>query len=176
MRQGDMSEVILVGLITAGSALAGVFISQFFEARKRASEERRWYAEFFLGRKVDALHNLYAALMDSDFEILRYGYAGVPSNTQKDKDRVHSVKDRYMKAFGIAALYLDKDTRRKIIDYHNTFSEIMIRLVTLEQADDSAPKVLSADWDKLSQEFKDITESLSQMLNPPALIKAARLR
>ena len=53
---------ILVALIVAGSTLAGVLITQHYESKKRKSEEKRWYADYFLRKQDDALNNLYAAL------------------------------------------------------------------------------------------------------------------
>jgi len=81
-----MTEIILVGIISATSALLGVCITQRYELRKRESEERRWYADYFLGRKIDALNNLHATLFDCYFTMNFYGNCS-PSTLQEFKEK-----------------------------------------------------------------------------------------
>lgn len=65
-----MSDTIIVGIIASVSAILGVAVSQIFELLKRKSEEKRWYSEFFLGRKIDALHRLYTSLVDCNYILI----------------------------------------------------------------------------------------------------------
>jgi putative exporter of polyketide antibiotics len=66
----DAQQAALIGAVVA-AVISGVFlliiqaVSLLSDRTKRRAEERRWYAEFFLSRKVEALHNLYAAVVDS---------------------------------------------------------------------------------------------------------------
>ena len=105
----------LVAIISAASALLGVFITQFYESRKRALEEKRWYAEFFLGRKIDALNSLYAALVDCHYTINFYGN-DPPSTMQEFKEKIQSKENAYLRAKVIASIYLDEGAD-KIMDY-----------------------------------------------------------
>jgi hypothetical protein len=106
---------MLVAIISAASAPLGVFITQFYESRKRASEEKRWYAEFFLGRKIDALNSLYAALVDCHYAMSFYGN-DPPSTMQDFKEKVQSKENAYLRAKVIASIYLDEGAD-KIMDY-----------------------------------------------------------
>jgi len=45
---------LLYIIIGAACSLIGVYITQYYESKKRKSEEKRWYADYFLGRKIDA--------------------------------------------------------------------------------------------------------------------------
>jgi len=101
-----MTETILVGIISATSALLGVGITQLHESKKRKSEERRWYADYFLGRKIDALNNLYVALVDCHFIMNFYGNFP-PSTLQEFKEKVLPKEDAYLRSKVIASIYLD---------------------------------------------------------------------
>ncbi|MFC1893557.1 hypothetical protein ACFLYR_05955 [Chloroflexota bacterium] len=49
---------IITPIISALSALFGVWLTQRYESKKRESEERRWYADYFLGRKMTRLKTI----------------------------------------------------------------------------------------------------------------------
>ena len=101
-----MTETICVGIISAASALLGVWITQHYESRKRESEERRWYADYFFGRKIDALSDLYAALIDCYSTMLFYA-SSPPSTLREYKENVQAKKDAYWRAKAMASVYLD---------------------------------------------------------------------
>lgn len=82
-----MTQTILVAIISAASALLGVWIAQRYESIRRKSEQRRWYADYFLGRKFDALNNLYASLVDCHFTMNFYGNYP-PSTLQEFMEKV----------------------------------------------------------------------------------------
>ena len=106
-----MTETILVGIISTVSALLGVWITQRYESRKKESEERRWYADYFLGRKIDALSNLYATLVDCHFTMNFYGNCP-PSTLQEFKEKVLPKEEAYLRAKVMASIYLDDETNK----------------------------------------------------------------
>jgi hypothetical protein len=65
-----MNQVILASIISAASALIGVWITQYYNAKKNQSEEKRWYSDYFLKAKIEALQNVYSTLNDC-FSTLR---------------------------------------------------------------------------------------------------------
>jgi hypothetical protein len=93
-------------LIAIISALLGVLITQYYESKKRPSEEKRWYAQFFLGRKIDALNSLYAALVDCYYTLNFYGMTP-PSTMQEFKEKIQPKENAYLRAKVIASIYFD---------------------------------------------------------------------
>src|SRR5438046_9639959 len=58
------------GFAVLGGVIAGLFalrvqaMQSAAEERRRLAEERKWYAEFFLTRKIDALTTFYTGLVE----------------------------------------------------------------------------------------------------------------
>lgn len=171
-----MSDVLLGAVI----ALTSVFLTLLFDVLKRASEERRWYAEFFLGRKVEALHNLHTAVVEGYFLILRYKGVSTPEEAQQFKIDVGSPTLTLARAYTKAILYLDRRSQDKIdafVSFYNEVAHIIAdRATSNSEGKNSNSKDYSLDLTKLDKGYIEATELLRQMLNPPALRKAARLR
>ena len=60
-----MTDGVKIAIISSASVLGGVIASQVFELLKRKSEERRWYADYFLPKKYESISNLYAAIQST---------------------------------------------------------------------------------------------------------------
>jgi hypothetical protein len=170
-----MAETILVGLITAASALLGVWITQRHESRKRESEERRWYADYFLGRKIDALNNLYAALVDCHFTMNFYGNCP-PSTLQEFKEKVQPKEEAYLLAKVMASIYLDEEADRIMSNALGAFKQASMAIL-LSLPDDQcpvnknsySPEIRSFDWGRFSDAYDKAVACLKAMLNPKVL-------
>jgi hypothetical protein len=107
-----MNDIVLSGLgsafIAAVAALLGVFITQYHESTKRKSEELRWYTDYFLGKKIDALDNLHIALYDCFYALNFYGNYP-PTKLQEFNENVQSKVDSYLKALVLASVYLNDE-------------------------------------------------------------------
>ena len=170
-----MTEAILVGIISAASALLGVLITQHYESRKRESEERRWYADYFLGKKIDALNNLYAALVDCHFTMNFYGNS-LPSTLQEFKENVQSKVGAYLRAEVMASIYLDDEADKSMSNALEAFKQASMA-IWLSLPDDQCsanknsydPSNRYFNWKSLSDTYEKAVACLKDMLNPKVL-------
>jgi len=171
--------VAIVGAVGALiSALAGVLITQLYELFKRRSEEKRWYAEFFLGKKIDAISNLYAALIDYFFAIDRYRNSP-PATLLAYYENFHSKKQAYWRATAMATIYMDSETRTAVIQAANVFDKASTAIL-LSLPDDECPVdkdsydagARNIDQSELIDAHSEAVEHLSEMLNPAILEEA----
>jgi hypothetical protein len=170
-------EVILVGILSALSALAGTLITQLYESRRRLSEENRWYAEFFLSRKVDALQNLYAALVECHHTLNFYG--NVPPKTLiEHREQVMSRVEAYLKAMSLASLYLDDEAENILSKALGAFRQASMAIFLSLPDDqcpankDSYPEIIkNLDWKAFLKAYESAAQYLKKILNPHILRK-----
>lgn len=165
----------VVGIVTAASALLGVWITQRHESRKRESEERRWYADYFLGRKIDALSNLHAALFDCHSTMAFYG--NVPPRTlQEFKERVQPKEEAYLRAMAMASIYLNEEANAIMSDTLGAFRQASTA-IWLALPDDECPvrkesyddSVRYLNWHKFRETYETAVGCLKGMLSPEVL-------
>ncbi|MDD5511005.1 MAG: hypothetical protein PHI12_09350 [Dehalococcoidales bacterium] len=164
---------IVTPIITAASTLLAVWLTQRNESRKRGSEEKRWYADYFLGRKIDALNNLFTSLVDCYFAVNRYGnYA--PSTYQEYIDEVVTKEDSYLKAKVAASIYLDNEVRGIMSHALGAFrlASIAIRsTISDDKCHMSKDSAIDLDWFKLEDSYNKAVVCLENLLNPEVLKK-----
>lgn len=170
-----MIETILVGIISATSALLGVWITQRYESRKRESEERRWYADYFLGKKIDALNNLYATLVDCYFTMNFYGNCP-PSTLQEFKEKIQPKEETYLRAKVMASIYLDGEADKIISSALGAFRQasmaIWLSLPTSEcpaNKNSYGPSIRDLNWSDFGGKYEKAVACLKDMLNPKIL-------
>lgn len=170
-----MSEAIQFAVVAAVSALLGVIVTSCFEKSRRRDEERRWYAEFFLSRKVDALHQLYHSLNET-FNYLNL-YGNLPPSTRAEyTDQVLKRVDSYLMSKISAALFLD-DAQSKILDtavvaYRQASFAIFLSLPESESRADRGnfdKGIAFVDWKLLESAYDGAGKCLREMLNPNVL-------
>jgi hypothetical protein len=176
-----MTETIQVGILSAASVLFGVLITLFSELLKRKSEEKRWYAEFFLGRKIDALNNLYAALVDCHFTMNFYGNIP-PSTMQEFKEKVQPKEEAYLRAKVMASIYLDEEADRIMSSALGAFRQASTAIY-LNMPDDQCPAKNSyspsnrnLDWEGFMDTYERAVACLMNMLNPKVLEHIEKVR
>ena len=170
-----MTETILVGIIVAASTLLGVWITQCYESKRRESEERRWYADYFLGRKIDALNNLYATLVDCHFTMNFYGNCS-PSTLQEYKEKVQSKEEAYLRAKVMASIFLDDETSNLMSAALGAFRQAGMA-IWLSLPDDQCPanknsydqSAVNFDWAGFNKTYDSAVACLKDMLNPKIL-------
>jgi hypothetical protein len=167
--------IIIVPIISAASALFGVWITQRGESRRRASEERRWYADYFLGRKIDALDNLFAALVDCHFTMNYYGNYP-PSTLQEFKEKVATKEESYLMSKVRASIYLHDDAKQIMSSALGAFRQTSMAIL-LSLPDDECPANKDSydrdtrylDWANFMQTYESAVSCLENMLNPAVL-------
>lgn len=170
-----MTEIVKVGIISAASALLGVWITQHYESRKRESEERRWYADYFLGRKIDALNNLYATLVDCYFAMNFYGNCP-PSTLQEFKEKVQPREEAYLQAKVMASIYLDDEADKIMSSALGAFRQASMA-IWLSLPNDQCPAnknsyssdIRNLNWSNFMETYEKAVVCLKDMLNPKIL-------
>lgn len=177
-----MPEAVIVGIISAVSVLLGVLITQRYESRKRESEEKRWYADFFLGKKIDALNNLYAALVDCHFTMNFYGNIP-PTTLQELKEKVHPKEEAYLRAKVMASIYLNDEADKIMSAALGAFRQASMA-IWLSLPDDQIPvnknsysrEIRILDWARFIETYEKAVDCLKNMLNPKVLERIERAR
>lgn len=169
-------ENVFIALISASSALVGVWITQYYENIKRKSEEKRWYVDYFLGRKIDALTNLYAALVDC-YSTLDFYEVCAPATIQEFRDKVSIKVDVFLRAKATASIYLNDEAENLMIDVCGVFKHgrmaVWLNLPKGEcpadrKSYDSRAKDVTDDG-HLEEKYKKAVEWFKNNLNPKIL-------
>lgn len=174
-RGKNMIETILVSLISATSALLGVHITQNYESKKRESEEKRWYADYFLGRKIDALNNLYATLVDCYFTMNFYGTCP-PSTLQEFKEKIQPKEEAYLRAKVMASIYLGDETDKIMSNALGAFRQASMAIWLSLPNDECpanknsyGPATKELNWSGFREKYEKAVACLKDMLNPKIL-------
>lgn len=170
-----MVEEAEIGIITAVSALAGVWITQRHEMKKRISEEKRWYADHFLDKKIDSITNHYSSLMDWYFSIQFYG--NYPPSTLKEfNDQVQSKADAYLRSLASVFIYLDQDEYLVMTEVLGAFKQATTA-IWLSLPDDQChakkasypSEITNLDWVRFEQAYTNAGTLIKKHLNPEIL-------
>ena len=171
-----MSETVLVGIITATSALTGVLIMAVFGERRQRSDERRWYADYFLGKKVDALVELYRSLADWQ-QALNF-HANVPPSTYEIfTERVVAKESEYLRALAMASPYLTESEAGVFTTALGAFRQVARAIFFSLPADEAGvssgsaidPEMRNVDWSRFEEAHNGAIKQVRLMLNPDAL-------
>lgn len=171
-----MSETVAVGILSATTALLAILIERIFEERRGRSEEKRWYADYFIGRKIDALTLLYSELIDWQYAINLYGNSR-PSTLEEYKGQLHAHEIAFRRAMVMAKVYLSEEVERIIRDTFSIFSQAN-QAIWFSLPDEEIPNIKKANypedvkriqWERFFDTFTKASECLGNLLNPDIL-------
>jgi len=170
-----MTEIIIISLMTAGSALSAVFITQYYELKKRKSEERRWYADHFMDRKINALSNLHVTLVDCKYTMNYYGNCP-PQTLHEFNSKILPKEQNYLRAYTLASIYLDKDTKDSMGKVLGSFNQASFAIwLSLPDSECHANKksyvqsTKTLDWNGLDKTYNTAVSCLENLLSPEVL-------
>jgi len=166
-------------VIGAATTLLGVLITHIFEAKKRKSEEKRWYAHYFLGRKVDALSNLYVTLEDCYEKIHHYG--NHPSTKfQYLKSELFPRMKAFKQAYILASIYFNADDEKMFSLIKAAFETVQFAIV-LNLPDEECPYNKSTypdsreiNWSWLNSSYNNAVQRAQELLNPKVLVEVEK--
>lgn len=171
-----MSETVAVGILSAATALLAILIERMFEERRGRSEEKRWYADYFIGRKIDALALLYSELIDWQYAINLYGNSRL-STLEEYKGQLQIHEIAFRRAMVMAKVYLDENAERIIRDAFSVFSQAT-QAIWLSLPDEETANIKKANysedskrvqWERFFDTFDKASECLGTLLNPGIL-------
>ncbi len=165
-------EVLPSGTV---GVLIGIWISHRRESAQARAQQRRWYAEYFLGRKMDALNNLFVALSDCYFTMNHYGNCH-PSTFHEYKAEVQSAEDAYRRASVLASVYLNDEANQTMSGARGAFRQASMAIyLHLPDGEcraikaSEASEVRNVDFKRLSEAYEDAFHCLKEVLNPKIL-------
>jgi len=154
-------------------ALLGVLIGQYYI-------NRRWYADYFLGKKIDALSELYSALTDCYFNITKE----LCFLSLKDYQEKIINKEHYcIKKIAFSSIYLTDRMKLIINKAMSSFSRAEFVLyqrlpdhyfndkirIKWTIRSDGKEILKDIDWDDLHNAFEEAFLCLREKLNPDVL-------
>lgn len=147
-------------IFPAVTGLFGVFLALIYEERKRKSEEKRWYMDHILERKIDSLVDLYGSLLDcflSATVYMSYDPGKFDDYTRKENAYIHNLSK--------AAIYLDHDEYQVMYDFLCAFIGTKDLILTNY-------KVI--DHTKLNENCSKAMNSLRKHLHPVIIKQISR--
>lgn len=172
-----MSETVTVAIITATVALLAVLIERGFELAKEFYGEKRWYADYFLGRKIDAFVHLHSELIDWQFAINQYGHFP-PTTMEEYRNNVQAHEKAFLRAMVVAKVYMDGPTEEKIRAALGAFRQANTAIWFSLSDSERVPQVnreiydpafRNVDWASVSNTYEVAGDCLSVILNPKVL-------
>ena len=171
----ELTEVIIVALMATASTISGVIIAGYYDSKRRGSEEKRWYADYFLGKKIDALNNLYASLVDCHSTLNLFGN-NPPLTLNEFKENVETTVKAYKRAKAMASVYLDEDGDKILSKSLGAFQQAYLAIwLSLPDKELSVSKssysseTRNLDWENFYNAYKDSEKYLREKLNPKVL-------
>lgn len=168
-----MKDEVFIAIISGGMALLGVGIAQWFELKKRKSEEDRWYANYFLPKKFDALYSLYAELQKSYGSLSIYRFRKLRDESEFQSFVTEDV-NRFAHSYYLARIYLQPETIKSIDKFQEAMKEagiyIYTRVAPITIDRDGEEVNVTADWpEEFDNLYKHCVGKVGTLLNPEFL-------
>ncbi len=169
-----MTETAWIGIAgIIGTLLAGLIPAWL----QRRSEEKRWYAEFFLTEKVKALTDLLTSTVEY-LNVLSYYRTTNPKDEQESIDKLYATYSRFQSACVISTIYIDdpaaitlRNLRDKLVDFH---SHIQLRTGKPFDPEFYPPDQIQEEWKLLMNTADELRAKLEHLLYPDVLVKLER--
>ena len=155
------------------TAAAGFLFSQYSENKKRESEEKRWYIDHLLDRKIDSFVTLYSSLQDCFLSVTLY-----KSHAPGEFDNYGRKQEVYISSLSNAAIYLTHDEFQAMYDFLTAYIQAKDAIYyALPTSDDSIiakkqslpPEVLIIDRGRLNVTFREAMDTLRKHIHPVIL-------
>ena len=166
---------IWVAVLTGSFTLLGVGVTLWFEDKRNVLEHRRWYANHFIGEKLQSFRKLHVALVDCHFTMNFYG--GHPPQTLIEfKEKVSPKEQGYLEAMVMASIYLNEDENKVFSQALGAFRQASMA-IWLNLPDDQIPankrsygdQIKTLDWNLFTETYEKALTLLQQKLNPDSL-------
>src|SRR5690242_5592368 len=102
---------IWVATLTGSFTLLGVSVTLWFQEKRNILEHNRWYADHFIGDKLQSFRKLHIALVDCHFTMNFYGNTP-PQTLVEFKEKVAAKEQAYLEAMVLASLFLKTDEKK----------------------------------------------------------------
>ena len=143
--------------------------------KKENLKKRDGTQTIFLGKKIDALNNLYATLVDCNFTMNFYGNCS-PSTLKEFKEKVQPKEEAYLRAKVMASIYLDNKADKIMSSALGAFRQASMA-IWLSLPNDECPANVDSyssntkniNWSIFMDTYDKSVACLKDMLNPKIL-------
>ena len=169
-----MPDSITIALIATCSTLAGVLVTQLFDLMRRRSEENRWFADYFLPKKYDAIVKLYGHVNYVNNILRIKKHKTHQTESEKQIDTVLVINE-LSDTFYMAKIYLDEVDQKAvddlIIQFRMAGMYLTAQVTPVEYKDKGGiVKTVVFDWPKNLGDMTDaVSTALSKILMPEKL-------
>lgn len=180
--QAAFIGAIVGAAVGALAALLTTVINNQYAERRQKAETKKWYAQFFLNRKIDTLSRLYSSLIHVNANIARY--IGQPTNDPAEIiENIDRPIETLVRELGLSWVYMsdeDRDSLNKLIDEFLHARRVMLTaiaaggLVTVDSEkeevdDDVLKRDGTLDLAPLGAAFMDTVDRMGNLLSPEIL-------
>jgi hypothetical protein len=171
----ETAWVAIIGLITT---LFGALLAPVLSARlQRDSEIQKVIIEQFAPRRIEALSNLNAALVELYSRLRLYRPLPGDSSIYAHYNEVQASQEAFLRSRLLAAIYLDDPAQRAMDAAHRALGPHIINLQdrafhVIAPSEHPAVEVLS-DWQDAGEKIDAAIDYLQRLLNPGPVTRLA---
>jgi hypothetical protein len=168
-----LSSAVVGTVVATGAAVINAYLTRRFEHKK-------WYAQFFLTPKLDALRALHAALIKSHYEINLRAVADRPITLRDFKEQAEAPKDKFFQALALAEIYMDEESSKEMHAVLGALRQMTMSIwLRLPQSELPAGIVIASygdelinpDWKLFTDTFNVAEKRLGALLNPREFLR-----
>ncbi|MCH8093509.1 MAG: hypothetical protein IH953_02845 [Chloroflexi bacterium] len=169
----DAVQAAFIGAIV-GAAVSGIVallttvLNNHYAENRRKAEGRKWYAEHFLSRKIEALSVLYASIIEA--------LAGLHQANKTERitevslARAQMTSQNFEMKQALAWVYLEEPDRAPLRDFKNELLHAWVNVVVAHysETEETIERPRFGD-ENLKAAYKAVVERLEKLLSPEVL-------
>lgn len=165
-----VNDFITSVVISAFTSFIVASITIYFTIK---SENKRWYANYLLEKRTNALYELFESLIESKIIIHTYGKCP-PTKYAEWRATVEKDLNNFNKARAIASIYLTEEEMGIFNDVNSIFKKIGRAILhslpeeeqkLIDYLEDFKMPIRESDWKRLKKSTKEAEELLKSKLN-----------
>lgn len=171
--------VPLLSGIGIGS-LINEYLRRRLDREKQKADRQRWYAEFFIKPRLEALRNLHSTFVRCHFALNAHAGLNVPSTmTVHDFEQEVKAKEKeYFDALTLADIYLETGDRAAMYKalgaVRQVVTSIEYRLPGANSPKAYAEQFKAVEWQEFADTYEAALAGLRNLLNPLKALDALK--
>ena len=174
-----VSDVVLVGIITAGAAICSALLTNYFDERRFKRRSKEWFLDNIVQIKIKSIIDINAKMTECFDSINFYGNVGV-KDIETDNKEIRSKLDNFIKSKNEADIWLEEELIETLNKTMGAFRQ-MTFAIWLQLPKNQLPKgvnpqsydpsIRNLDWDKFIKSYKESKKKLKEAVGTKALEK-----
>jgi len=179
MEDKMVSDVVLVGIITAGAAICSALLTNYFDERRFKRRSKEWFLNNILRIKIKSIININAKMTECFDSINFYGTVGVKDIETYNKE-IKSKLDSFIKSKNEADIWLEEELIDALNETMSAFRQVTFA-IWLQLPKNQLPKCINPrsydpsvrklDWREFRESYKKSKKKLKEAVGTEALEK-----